>query len=157
MRPISLSPRLETVARLVPAGVRFADIGTDHAYLPVWLLQQGVIDRAIAADLNPGPLDRARENARRYGLTDRIDFRLGDGLRSAVISTLRSLILVSLFLLVLPPVIGDAGIWLSLPLADLATLPFSLIFFLRKGRVSAVRKHRLLELEAAALSQDILS
>lgn len=81
MRPISLSPRLETVARLVPAGVRFADIGTDHAYLPVWLLQQGVIDRAIAADLNPGPLDRARENARRYGLTDRIDFRLGDGLR----------------------------------------------------------------------------
>lgn len=82
---------------------------------------------------------------------------LGDGLRSAVISTLRSLILVSLFLLVLPPVIGDAGIWLSLPLADLATLPFSLIFFLRKGRVSAVRKHRLLELEAAALSQDILS
>ena len=80
MRPITLSPRLGTVAKLVPPGVRFADIGTDHAYLPVWLLQHGVIERAIAADLNSGPLDRARENAKKYGLTDRISFRLGDGL-----------------------------------------------------------------------------
>ena len=45
-----LTPRLETVARLVPPGVRFADIGTDHAYLPAKLLLDGTIDRAIAAD-----------------------------------------------------------------------------------------------------------
>ena len=49
-----LTPRLETVARLVPPGVRFADIGTDHAYLPAKLLLDGTIDRAIAAALADG-------------------------------------------------------------------------------------------------------
>ena len=80
MRPIALSPRLLALARQVPQGARFADIGTDHARLPVWLLEHGVIDRAIATDLREGPLDRARETARRHGLTGRISFRLGDGL-----------------------------------------------------------------------------
>ena len=80
MRPITLSPRLRSVAERVPRGARFADVGTDHAYLPVWLLQQGVVERAIAADLRPGPLDRARATAEKYGLTDRIRFYLCDGL-----------------------------------------------------------------------------
>ena len=75
-----MTPRLLAVAGQVPQGARFADIGTDHARLPVWLLEHGIIDRAIAADLREGPLDRARETARRHGLTDRISFRLGDGL-----------------------------------------------------------------------------
>ena len=75
-----LTPRLETVAQLVPPGARFADIGTDHAYLPVKLLLDGVIDRAIAADLREGPLSRARETARQYGVEDKVSFRLCDGL-----------------------------------------------------------------------------
>ena len=75
-----LTPRLETVARLVPPGVRFADIGTDHAYLPAKLLLDGTIDRAIAADLREGPLSRARETARQYGVEDKVSFRLCDGL-----------------------------------------------------------------------------
>ena len=48
MRNMELSPRLRSVAELVPRGARFADVGTDHAYLPVWLLQRGVISRAWA-------------------------------------------------------------------------------------------------------------
>ena len=80
MRPIELTPRLQAVAGLVPRGARLADVGTDHAYLPASLLQQGVIDIAVAADLRPGPLDRARATAERYGLTERISFRLCDGL-----------------------------------------------------------------------------
>lgn len=75
-----LTPRLETVARLVPPGVRFADIGTDHAYLPAKLLLDGTIDRAIAADLREGPLSRARETARQCGVEDKVSFRLCDGL-----------------------------------------------------------------------------
>ncbi len=43
MRTVELTPRLRSVAELVPRGARFADVGTDHAYLPVWLLQQGRI------------------------------------------------------------------------------------------------------------------
>ena len=77
---MELSPRLRSVAELVPRGARFADVGTDHAYLPVWLLQRGVISRAVVSDLRQGPLDRARSTAEKYGLTGRMDFRLCDGL-----------------------------------------------------------------------------
>ena len=80
MRPFTLSARLGTVAGLVQEGARFADIGTDHAYLPVWLLLQGVITSAIATDLHEGPLRRAKQTAQRYQTTQHISFRLGDGL-----------------------------------------------------------------------------
>ena len=80
MRTVELTPRLRSVAELVPRGARFADVGTDHAYLPVWLLQQGRITGAVASDLRPGPLERARGTAEKYGLTGRMDFRLCDGL-----------------------------------------------------------------------------
>ena len=77
---MELSPRLRALADWVPKGSRFADIGTDHAYLPAWLILHGVIDRAIAADLRPGPLERARETAEKFALSERMDFRLCDGL-----------------------------------------------------------------------------
>ena len=80
MRTVELTPRLRSVAELVPRGARFADVGTDHAYLPVWLLQQGRITGAVASDLRPGPLERARGTAEKYGLTGRMDFRLCNGL-----------------------------------------------------------------------------
>lgn len=77
---MELTPRLRAIADLVPPGASFADIGTDHAYLPAWLLLNGVIKEAIAADLREGPLERAKETAKRYGVEDRMDFRLCDGL-----------------------------------------------------------------------------
>ena len=80
MRPIELTPRLLALARQVPKGARFADVGTDHARLPVWLLERGIIQSAIASDLRTGPLEQARETARRHGLTAKVSFRLGDGL-----------------------------------------------------------------------------
>lgn len=80
LRAIELTPRLMALARQVPSGARFADVGTDHARLPVWLLEQGVIDHAIASDLREGPLARAQRTAARHGVTDRVSFRLGGGL-----------------------------------------------------------------------------
>lgn len=77
---LTLTPRLAAIARLVPQEARLADIGTDHAYLPVRLLLDGRVEHAIAADLREGPLSRARETARRHGVEDRISFRLCDGL-----------------------------------------------------------------------------
>ena len=79
-KKIELSPRLRMVADLVPEGVRLADVGTDHAYLPSALLQEGRIPSAIAADLRSGPLSRARNTAEECGLLDRISFCLCDGL-----------------------------------------------------------------------------
>ena len=81
MKKLELTPRLQAVASFVPQGARLADIGTDHAYLPVSLLLEGRIPGAVAADINTGPLDRARLTAREYGCTDRMTFRLCDGLR----------------------------------------------------------------------------
>ena len=57
---MELSKRLTAVAELVTAGGRTADIGTDHAYVPIWLVQNGRIPSAIAMDVNSGPLERAR-------------------------------------------------------------------------------------------------
>ena len=74
-------PRLRAIAALAPADCRcLADIGTDHGYIPAALLGAGRCQRAIAADIGAAPLERARRTARLYGLEDRMDFRLGDGL-----------------------------------------------------------------------------
>ena len=80
MRPVGLSPRLLALADQVPQGARFADIGTDHARLPVWLLEHGRISSAIACDLREGPLLQARRTAARHQLSEQLSFRLGDGL-----------------------------------------------------------------------------
>ena len=75
-KKIELSLRLRMVAGLVPPGSRLADIGTDHAYLPAALIQEGTIPAAIAADLRQGPLNRAKATVRECGLTGRVTFRL---------------------------------------------------------------------------------
>ena len=77
---ITLDKRLSAVAALVRQGSRLADIGTDHAYLPVHLVQAGVCPSAIASDIGAGPLDAARRTVTESGLTSEIALRLGDGL-----------------------------------------------------------------------------
>lgn len=77
---MQLDKRLSSVAGLVRKNTKFADIGTDHAYLPVYLIKNGLIDNAVAADLRKGPLENARETVVAYNLTDRISLRLSDGL-----------------------------------------------------------------------------
>lgn len=77
---MQISERLRAVAGMVSPGCRLADVGTDHAYIPIYLMQNGVIPQAVAMDINQGPLLRATENIRRYGLTGRIETRLSDGL-----------------------------------------------------------------------------
>ena len=72
--------RLRLCAEFVRRGSRLADIGTDHAYLPVWLCRNGVCPSAIAADINPDPLSRGRLTVERANLSDRIELRLSDGL-----------------------------------------------------------------------------
>ena len=77
-----LSERLSALAEAVPAGARLADIGTDHAWIPVALLLSGRISFAYACDIGAGPLQRAAEHIAQYGLSDRAETRLSDGLRA---------------------------------------------------------------------------
>lgn len=75
-----LDERLQAVAALVPKGSRFADIGTDHAYLPVWLVEQGLIPGAVAGDIATGPCQAARATVAMHGAADKIAVRQGSGL-----------------------------------------------------------------------------
>ncbi len=77
---MKLDSRLMAIANLVRKGKTFADIGTDHAYLPVYLVEKGIINKAIAADLRVGPLENARLAVESYGYSDKIELRLSDGL-----------------------------------------------------------------------------
>ena len=77
---MKLDSRLMAIADLVRKGKVFADIGTDHAYLPVYLVEKGIINRGIAADLRVGPLENAKEAVVSYGYSDNIELRLSDGL-----------------------------------------------------------------------------
>jgi tRNA (adenine22-N1)-methyltransferase len=63
---LPISKRLLACVAQVPQGARVADIGTDHGYLPIWLLKSGIINEAIAADIGKGPLSSAKENALRH-------------------------------------------------------------------------------------------
>ena len=76
---MELSKRLNAVASLVTEGYRLADIGTDHAYIPIFLAATGKIPEAVAMDVNRGPLLRAEENIRTYGLENKIATRISDG------------------------------------------------------------------------------
>ena len=80
MKLLELQPRLQLLAELVPDGAKLADIGTDHGYLPVALLQREKIQRAIATDIGEEPLQHARRTAEECGLSEHVDFRLCDGL-----------------------------------------------------------------------------
>lgn len=79
---IKLSKRLETVASFVPKGSNIADIGTDHGYIPIYLTERGIVNRALAMDVGTGPLERACAHIKACGLAERIVTRLGDGLKN---------------------------------------------------------------------------
>ena len=79
---VNLSLRLATIASLVTPGSRLVDVGCDHGFLSIWLVQQGIVPSAIASDVRPGPLSRAVEHVREMGLESRIETRLSDGLKA---------------------------------------------------------------------------
>lgn len=78
--PFKLDLRLMLCASFVRQDAKVADIGTDHAYLPVYLVEKGIINKAVAADLRIGPLENAKLAVESYNYSDKIELRLSDGL-----------------------------------------------------------------------------
>ena len=77
---IPISKRLLCCAGFVEPGARVADIGTDHGYLGIYLLKNGIARQVTACDLRPLPLRNAQENAERFGVGAQMEFLLSDGL-----------------------------------------------------------------------------
>ena len=80
LKSVRLDNRIKLCAKMVRRGSRLADIGTDHAYLPAYLCASGKCPSAIAADINPGPLESAKRTIAEAGLQDKIEARLSNGL-----------------------------------------------------------------------------
>ena len=79
---LPLSNRLKACCQYVRPGDRVADIGCDHGYLGIHLLQSGIASKVIASDVKEGPLHSAVFNAQKFGVQDRISFYLSDGARN---------------------------------------------------------------------------
>ena len=81
MEPRPMMDRLEAVFSIVPKAHAIADIGTDHGYLAVELINRNRAEFVIAGDVHKGPLESAKEYVQSCGLTSKVDCRLGDGLK----------------------------------------------------------------------------
>ena len=79
---LPLSTRLLACCQFVRPGDRVADVGCDHGYLSIHLLQSGIARSVIASDVNEGPLNSAMLNAAKFGVKDKITFCLSDGLQN---------------------------------------------------------------------------
>ena len=79
---LPLSNRLLACCAFVNPGDRVADVGCDHGYLSLHLLQNGIARSVIASDVNEAPLQSARDNAAKFGMTDKISFHLSNGVQS---------------------------------------------------------------------------
>ena len=77
---MDISIRLKTIANMVDKCNCCADIGTDHGYIPIYLVKKGVCKKAIASDINRGPIEKALKNVKKEGLEEYIDCRIGGGM-----------------------------------------------------------------------------
>ena len=79
---LPISDRLLACASFIKKGDRVADIGCDHGYLSLYLLTNGIARFCIASDVNEGPLQSAMRNARKFGMSGKMEFCLSDGARN---------------------------------------------------------------------------
>lgn len=130
-KSVVLDSRLSAVAGFVRFGSRAADIGTDHALLPVYLVQRGICTSVIAADIKEGPLERAKANIDFYGLNDKIKTCLCDGLQGIDKHSVDDIIIAGLGGETIAKII-DAAPWLKFAHYNLVLQPMTMAERLRK-------------------------
>lgn len=118
----TLGPRLQKCADFVREGTRVADIGTDHGYLGIWLLKTGRAGAALGADVNPGPLQAAAENAVKYGVP--LETRLSDGFAECVPQEVEDAVIAGMGGELIARIIGAAP-WLKTPEKHLVLQPMT--------------------------------
>ena len=93
---MKIKRRLKAIANMVEPTKVIADIGTDHGYIPAYLVEKGIVDRGIAADVSRGSLAKAQDLIRAMGLEDRIETRLGDGLSDLKVGEANSIVIAGM-------------------------------------------------------------
>lgn len=106
---MKLSPRLKAIAYMVPPGSRIADIGTDHGYLSVYLIQTGRAAGAVATDVSHGSLSKAVELVNAVGLQDRVETRLGNGLETLKPGDADTVIIAGMGGVLIKDILKDGG------------------------------------------------
>ncbi len=135
-RKIALDARLQKCADFVRNGVCVADIGTDHGYLPIALLQSGKATFAYASDVNAGPLESAVRNAARFGVAERMCCKLADGLRGLSAGDVDDIVVAGMGGDLILRMIAETA-WLRFPEKHLVLQPMTAADRLRAGLYAA--------------------
>lgn len=131
-RAPTLGARLQKCADFVREGKKLADIGTDHGYVPVCLLQSGKIPFAVAVDVHKGPLESAMNNASRCGVADKMHFVCGDGLHGVLPDEAEDIVIAGMGGELILRIISEAP-WLCAMDKHLVLQPMTTAMQLREG------------------------
>ncbi len=93
---MQLTPRLEAIAKKVSYNATVADIGTDHAYIPIYLVENNIANSIYACDINQGPINMANKQIEKYGYTEEITTKLGPGLEPVVDMGIENIIIAGM-------------------------------------------------------------
>lgn len=93
---MELSKRLKRIAEHVDKCESIADIGTDHGYIPIYLVKEGICEKAIASDINKGPIEKAKVNVTFEGVSDKVKCLLGPGLNPLKVGEVNGVILAGM-------------------------------------------------------------
>lgn len=104
---MNLTDRLSYLANQINKGETMADIGTDHGFLPIYLTEKGICEKAIMCDISSGSLDKARENCMKHNSKHLWDLRLGNGLEKIAMGEVDVIVIAGMGGILMTKIIGD--------------------------------------------------
>jgi tRNA (adenine22-N1)-methyltransferase len=129
---VNLSQRLKSIEKYIPKGSIVVDVGTDHCYLPIKLINEGIAQRVIATDINKGPLDKAQRNITLWGMGNEIELRLGSGLKPILPREVNTAIIAGMGGETILEILRD-GLNVAKTLKTIILQPMTLSDVLRRG------------------------
>ena len=128
---MNISKRLKAVAAMISDNNKVADIGTDHGYIPIYMVTERGCSYAYAMDVNEGPLKRAEENIIKYQVEDKIELRLSDGIDGLKAGEADTIVIAGMGGLLINRILSD-GIGVAKSVKELVLSPHSDVNLVRK-------------------------
>lgn len=91
-KEVEISARMKALTELVTPGLTICDIGCDHGFVSIYLVQKGIAPKVLAMDVRSGPLSQAQAHIRQYGLETQIEARISDGLTKLAVGEAEGMI-----------------------------------------------------------------